>query len=289
MNPAMALFRPRSFIICRQCRQLSISTVRPSGHNRWSKIKHDKLKKDLQKNKSLSILAKELMHASRVSGPDPTDNPRLAAAITAAKQAGFPKTSIESAIARGQGVSTTGKALEPLVIEALLSSSVAVVIDCLTDSKARTLQDVRTIIKDHEGVPSTIGYMFTKRGRIIFDPGEQDLTADDVLDEALEAGAEEIEDDENGSIMVLTEPSKTASVESTLQAKFQLKVRETGIVWVPSQDMLVQALSEGTVNKLCAFIDELRRESSVQNISMNVAQGSLKEDVWTQLQSRLDM
>ncbi len=120
-------------------------------------------------------------------------------------EAGYPKVSIESAIARGQGVSSSGKALEAVVVEALLPSSVAVIIDCLTDSKARTLQDVRSVIKDHDGMVSAIGYIFTKRGRILFDPGEQDLTAEDVLDEALEAGAEEIEDDENGDIMVRTQ------------------------------------------------------------------------------------
>ncbi len=76
-------------------------------------------------------------------------------------------------------------------------------------------------------------------------------------------------------------------MESALETKFQLKARETDIIWVPSQEMLVHLESEDTVNKLNAFIDELRRESSVQGISMNIAQGKVDEDAWTQLQSKL--
>ena len=116
--------------------------------------------------------------------------------------AGFPKASIEVAIARGQGVTAAGKPLESMLIEAVVPPSVAVVIDCQTDSKLRTLQEVRATIKYHEGALSPIGYMFNKRGRITFEPDERGRTADDVLDEALEAGAEDIETTDDGNIVV---------------------------------------------------------------------------------------
>lgn len=116
--------------------------------------------------------------------------------------AGFPKASIDSAIARGRGVAVSGKSLESLLVEAIVPPSVAVVVDCQTDSKLKTLQEVRTIIKDHEGTISPVSYMFTKRGRILFERDERGRTADDLLDGALEAGAEDIETDEDGSIVV---------------------------------------------------------------------------------------
>lgn len=116
--------------------------------------------------------------------------------------AGFPKAPVESAIARGQGMSSTGSTLQPVVVEAMLPSSIAVIIDCQSSGKARTLQDIRSIIKHHDGNITPVGYMFSKRGRIVFERGDGSPDAEDLLDEAVEAGAEDVEVDGDGNIVV---------------------------------------------------------------------------------------
>ncbi|TKA71829.1 hypothetical protein B0A49_06172, partial [Cryomyces minteri] len=155
--------------VCRRCQhgqRFSTSAPLQSGHSRWSTIKHDKGKNDAIKNKQRSIHAHEISQASKVYGPDPNINPRLAHAIATAKKSGFAKASIEAAIARGQGVSASGAKLESLTIEAILPPSVAVVIDCETDNKLRTLADVRLLIKHYEGNVTPTNYLFAKKGRI---------------------------------------------------------------------------------------------------------------------------
>lgn len=272
---------------CLFCRHLSDTTRLSSGHNRWSKIKNDKGKNDAQKNSQRSLLSKEIAYATKAFGADPADNPRLVAAISEAKQAGFPKASIEVAIARGQGVTATGKPLESMLIEAVVPPSVAVVIDCQTDSKLRTLQEVRATIKYHEGALSPIGYMFNKRGRITFEPDERGRTADDVLDEALEAGAEDIETTNDGNIVVYTEPSRTASVATELTTSLGLKLHSSEILWFPASDTMVEAPSEGTVKQLGDFVDDLQKEQGVQSVFMNITQGSVDDDAWANFKSKI--
>lgn len=103
-------------------------------------------------------------------------------------------------------MSSTGSALQPVVVEAMLPSSIAVVIDCQSSSKARTLQDIRSIIKQHEGNVTPTSYMFTKRGRIVFGREDGGPDAEDLFDEAVEAGAEDVEVDEDGNIVVSPSP-----------------------------------------------------------------------------------
>ena len=148
------------------------------------------------------------VYARAVFGPDPKSNPRLALAVSSAKRAGFPKASIETAIARGQGTSASGAALEPLVIEAIFPPSVAAIIDCLTDSKLRTLQDVRLLIKNHEGSVTPTNYLFEKKGRVVFHKKEG-IGADEALEAALEVGALDVVEDEEGKVVMFTEPSIT--------------------------------------------------------------------------------
>ncbi|RAL60822.1 hypothetical protein DID88_010147 [Monilinia fructigena] len=131
----------------------STTSVASSGHNRWSKIKHDKGAVDAKKTKARSIIAHDIALAVKLHGADPYINPRLATVLATAKKAGFPKNLMETAIARGQGKSTTGAALQKATLEY-----------------------------------------------------EKNLGIDDVMDEAIEAGAEDLEVDDDGNIIVWTEP-----------------------------------------------------------------------------------
>ncbi len=173
--------------------------------------------------------------------------------ITAAKKAGFPKASIEAAISRGQGKSASGAALEPLTIEAILPPSIALVIECETDSKARTLQDLRLLLKNHGGSPTPTSYFFDKKGRILFQRKEG-LGVDEVLDEAVENGALDVEVDDQGRILVYTEPSATKAAASAIAEKMGLEVQSSDIIWVPKEDTMVGLDSDNVLKDLSAFI-----------------------------------
>lgn len=282
------VFSSRAFI-CPQCRlrAFSTATTLTSGHNRWSKIKHDKGKADAVKNKQRSIFAQEIATASKLFGPDPSLNSRLAEVITKAKKEGFAKASIESAIARGQGKSTSGANLEYVTIEGILPNNVAVIVECETDSRLRTLATMRLVMKEAGGSTTPAAYLFEKRGRIVFEK-QGGVGVEEALDAALEAGALDVEEGEEGEVVVFTEPGDTKAVGEAMRAALGLEITTSEIVWSPNEDTKVGITSEEAAEDLSGFVDQLQdREPSVQAIAMNVAQGSTSEDAWKELQSRL--
>ncbi|TKA22699.1 hypothetical protein B0A50_07792 [Salinomyces thailandicus] len=276
--------------ICPSCRQRALTTTPTllSGHNRWSKIKHDKGRADAAKNKQRSIFAGEISTASKLFGPDPNMNPRLADLITKAKREGFAKASIEAAIARGQGRSLSGLNLESVTVEGILPNNVAVIVECETDSKARTLMEVRSAINKAAGgsiTPSS--YLFTKRGRIVFE-AKEGVDAVEGLNAAVEAGAIDVDQDEEGRLIVITEPADVKHAGASVSKALDLQISTSDIVWEPNDDTSVGLESQDAGQELCAFVDLLReKEAGVQAISMNVARGSLSDDAWNDLQSRL--
>ena len=172
-------------------------------------------------------------------------NPRLADVVTRAKKIGFPKASIESAIARGQGVSPNGAALESLTVEAMIPPSVSVIIECQTDSKLRTLADVRLAVKDAGGTVTPTSHMFERKGRIVLENPENTAETE-VFDRAIEAGAIDVETVEDGGIIVSTESSETTAIADALRHTTNLKVRNLDIIWDPKEDMMVDiSLREG--------------------------------------------
>ncbi|KKK21582.1 hypothetical protein AOCH_002616 [Aspergillus ochraceoroseus] len=239
-----------------------------AGHNRWSQIKHGKAKNDKAKSKERQMVAKEISSAVQMWGPDTKFNPRLTLALSNAKRAGIPKIVIEAAIARGQGLSVTGEALEQVTIEAILPHSVAAVIECQTEQKARVLQDVRHAIKEAGGTVTPTAYLFEKKGRILFERKEG-VNADDCLDQAIEAGATDITADENGRILVFTEPTETKSVGEALSKQSGLVIEELEIVWVPNKDTLVEVKDETEIHELEEIMSTLREETSVRDIYLN--------------------
>ncbi|KAK5703224.1 hypothetical protein LTR97_004173 [Elasticomyces elasticus] len=279
---------PRTYT-CRQCRLRALHTTTPlaSGHNRWSKIKHDKAKVDATKNRQRSIFSQELALASKLFGPDPSLNTRLADLVTKAKREGFAKTSIESAIARGQGRSTSGATLESLTVEAILPGNVATIIECETDNKLRTLSDVRLIVKEAGGTVTPSAYLFEKKGRIIFEPREG-VGLEEALESALDVGATDVEEGEDGRVVVSTAPGDTKSVGDALAKALKLQISTSEIMWEPNTDTTIAVQDEKTAEELSSFVDELQeREASLQAVAMNVAQGQLDDEPWKELQSRL--
>ncbi|CRG86253.1 putative transcriptional regulatory protein ASA_2843 [Talaromyces islandicus] len=254
--------------VCDRCCTFSTSALVSSGHSRWSTIRHDKAKNDKAKSKERGLLSQEIITASQLWGPDPKDNPRLQLAIAKAKQAQTPKSVIETAIARGQGVSASGQALETITIEAMLPGTVAAVIECMSENKARVLQDVRSAIKEHGGTVTPTTYLFEKKGRIIFEKKE-DINADDYLDQAIEAGATDLDTDTEGRLVVYTEPPETKSVGEVLSKATGLVIEQSQIIWDPNRDTMVKVENEEHLNDLEDAVSALREESSVHDIYIN--------------------
>ncbi|QIX01384.1 hypothetical protein AMS68_006901 [Peltaster fructicola] len=274
-------------LLTTQHRRIHATTTCLSGHNRWSKIRHDKGKNDAARNKQRSIFAQELATASRLFGADPNLNPRLADLIVKAKREGFPKTGIEAAIARGQGRSPDGGNLENVTIEAIMPNNVGLIIECETDGKARTIAAVKNVIKVAGGVATPSSYLFEKRGRIVFEK-QDGITSAEALDAALDAGATDIDELEDGQVVVFTEPEQTRAVGDAVSKALSLDISMSGIVWSPNTDTMVAIPDEEAAQELCAFVDELHeKESNVQALAMNISQGAIDEELWKALQARV--
>jgi transcriptional/translational regulatory protein YebC/TACO1 len=195
-------------------------------------------------------------------------NSRLAHAISIAKKGQLSKTAIEHAIAKGQGKSPTGQALENVTIEAMLPHGVAAMIECQTDNKARTLMDIRYIIGKAGGTTTPTAFMFEKKGRVSFE--EQDkVGAEDALEDAIEAGALDISLEER-KLVVETEPADVMAVAQELQKKLQIQVEKAEVVYVPNADSAV-ALSEEQEAELQGILNSLEEDPSVQNLFVNAA------------------
>ncbi|KAL2007341.1 hypothetical protein VTN00DRAFT_8779 [Thermoascus crustaceus] len=257
--------------VCDTCRGVSTSPVLFSGHNRWSQIKHDKAKNDKAKSKERQLVTKELINASKMWGPDPKFNPRLNLAISKAKQIMMPKASIEASIARGQGLGVSGEALESVTIEAMLPGSVAAVIECQTDQKARVLQDLRYIIKDYGGTVTPTTYLFEKKGKIVFEKKEG-VNLDDYLEKAIEAGAADVDTDEEGRLVLYTEPTETKAVGETFTKETELKIESSDIIWDPNKDTMVKLEKEEDIKELEEALSAIREDSSVQDIYLNTTE-----------------
>ncbi|MCJ1296822.1 hypothetical protein MMC34_008390 [Xylographa carneopallida] len=261
----------RSYSYCyaqASLRRISTSASLLSGHNRWSKIKHDKAKVDGAKTRQRSNIAKDLTSASKAAGADPTSNTRLAVLIASAKKAGFPKASIDTAIARGQGISSNGAPLENVTLEVMLPHAVAAVIECQTDSKARLLQDLREIFKYYGANTTPTTYLFEKKGRIILESSTS-IDEEELLEQAIGAGALDVDQDDDGGIVVLTEPSQVTAVGEALTRALGLKIERTEFIWDPKDDTKVDVPTPEYAEKLTRFTSKLEEDTSVQGIYLN--------------------
>jgi YebC/PmpR family DNA-binding regulatory protein len=256
-------------------------------HRKWASIKHDKAKNDAGRSKMRVLLTRDISNAVKLAGADPLMNPRLALALTTAKKNAVPKSTIEAAIARGQGLSASGAALEGLLLEAMLPPSIATIIECQTDNKLRALADLRVVVKDAGGQVGTVGFMFEKRGRIILRKKEG-MGVDEILEDALDAGAEDVFEDVEGRINLYTEPAETKSIAETLAKKLEMEIEESEIIYDPNEETKVDLDDEEAAAKLSNFLDELQEIQGIQGVYMNCSKGeSLPAELWEELQGKL--
>ncbi len=195
-----------------------------SGHSKWASIKHKKGALDAKRGKIFTKLIKEISVAARLGGGDPTGNARLRQAIAAARAENMPKDNIERAVKKGTG-ELEGMSYEEVNYEAYGPGGVAVLIDCLTDNKNRTVADLKHIFDRHGGslgAPGCVSWIFEKKGVITFDKGKAE--EEKLLEVALDSGAEDVKqaDDQFEVVMNPTDFDKVRKAFDTSGLKYSL-------------------------------------------------------------------
>ena len=183
-----------------------------SGHSKWSSIKHKKGAADAKRGKIFTKLIKEITVAARLGGGDPDGNPRLRTAIQAAKAENMPKDNIERAVKKGTG-ELEGVSYDEVSYEGYGPGGVALLVECLTDNKNRTVADLKYIMDRHGGnlgEPGCVAWMFDKKGMIVFDKDKVD--EETLIEIALEAGADDVNEEET-EFEVITPPAEFETVK----------------------------------------------------------------------------
>lgn len=237
-----------------------------SGHNKWSSIKHKKAATDAKRGKLFTRYIREITVAACAGGEDPDSNPRLRSAITAAKGVNMPKDNIERAISRGIG-GDEGVNIDEIRYEGYGQGGVAIIVDCMTDNRNRTVSDVRSAFTKgggNMGESGCVAWMFHQKGQFIFDSEESDEEA--IMEAAMEAGAEDIQDNPDaGCIEVTTEPADFTAVQDAFESA-GLKSQIAEIAWIPENSIEIVG---DAAEKLLALIDRLEELDDVQSVYAN--------------------
>lgn len=226
-----------------------------AGHNKWSKVKRLKGALDAKRGKLFSRLSKEIAVAARLGGGNPDFNPRLRAAVQAARTQSMPNDNIERAIRKGVGVPGE-QAVEEIVYEGYAPGGVALVIETATDNKNRTAADIRLIFsKNHGnlGGPGSVSYMFHRKGQITvpLDAAEEDRLLELILD----AGAEELSADEEHHVITTPADHLYAVVESLRKASIEPDSQK--LTYLPENTIAVtDPRTAAQVLKLCDALDD---------------------------------
>jgi YebC/PmpR family DNA-binding regulatory protein len=246
-----------------------------AGHSKWANIKHRKAGQDAKRAKVFTKLIRELTVAARLGGDTPADNPRLRAAMDKALGANMTRDTIARAIARGAGTAENDN-LEELVYEGYGPGGVAILIETLTDNKNRTVAEVRhgfSKFGGNLGTNGSVSYLFEKKGSIVFGT---EIDADQLLEIALEAGAEDVSLQEDGSFDVVTSPEDFGQVKDAL-ASAGLLPQSSEVAMVASTEA---ALDFETAEKLLRLLEHLEDLDDVQNVYSNA---SISDEVMNRL------
>lgn len=235
-----------------------------AGHSKWANIQHRKGKVDAKRGKVFTRINRELTVASREGGSDPDANPRLRLAVLKANAVNMPKDTIERTIKKAAG-ELEGVSYEEIRYEGYAQGGVAVMVECLTDNRNRTVAEVRHAFSKHGGnlgTDGSVGYMFSKLGVLSYAPG---MSEDKVMLAALEAGADDIVTADDGSIEVLTSPEAYAEVVEKMTAA-GLEPEESEITMRASLEI---ELDVEIGRKVVAFLDLLEDLDDTQAVYNN--------------------
>ena len=226
-----------------------------AGHSKWANIQHRKGRQDAKRGKIFTKLIKEITVAARLSGGDANMNPRLRAAVAEAKEENMPADNITRAIKKGTG-ELEGVNYEEIRYEGYGINGAAIIIDCLTDNKQRAVMDVRHALSKHGGNLGTDGsvvFMFKHCGQLVYEPGTSE---DRVMEVALEAGAEDIITDIDGSIEVNTPPNDLIAVKEAMEAA-GLKAVVSEVIMKPIMETIFTGDDAVKMQKILDALDDL--------------------------------
>ncbi|HTN27527.1 MAG TPA: YebC/PmpR family DNA-binding transcriptional regulator [Burkholderiales bacterium] len=239
-----------------------------AGHSRWANIQHRKGRQDAKRGKIFTKLIKEVSVAARLGGGDAGSNPRLRLALEKARAENLPSDNIQRAIQRGTG-SLEGVAYEEIRYEGYGAGGAAVMVDCLTDNRTRTVAEVRHAFTKNGGnlgADGSVAYLFKHCGQVVFAPGTNE---ERVMEAALEAGADDVVTNEDGSIEVLSAPHDFEQVRAGLE-KAGLK---PGIAEVTMKPATEVALAGEDAAKMRRLLDALENLDDVQEVYTTAALG----------------
>ena len=234
-----------------------------AGHSKWANIKHKKAVVDARRGKVFTKVIRELVVAAK-GGPNPDDNPRLRGVIDKALGANMKRDTIDKAIARGAGNAGADN-YEECTYEGYAPGGVAVLVECMTDNRNRTVAAIRHVFSKRGGnlgTDGSVAYLFAPVGQISYAPG---IDEDALMDAALEAGAEDIESADDGSVNVVTSRESFAEIRQRL-IDLGLEPDHAEMTMVASVQM---PMDKGSAEKILAMVEELEDMDDVQNVYTN--------------------
>ena len=235
-----------------------------AGHSKWANIQHRKGRQDAKRGALFTRLIKEITVAAKMGGGDPAMNPRLRLAMEKAADGNMPKDTVQRAIQRGVG-GLEGVNYEEIRYEGYGVAGAAVIIDCLTDNRTRTVADVRHALTKHGGnlgTDGSVAFQFTHCGQLVFAPGTDE---DKLMEVGLEAGAQDILSNDDGSLEVITEPGDFIAVKTALEAA-GLKAEGAEITMKPQNEL---ELTGDDAVKMQKILDALENVDDVQQVYTN--------------------
>jgi YebC/PmpR family DNA-binding regulatory protein len=235
-----------------------------SGHSKWSSIKHRKAATDAKRGKLFTKLARAITVAAREGGGDPAGNPTLATAVQKARDYSMPKDNIQRAIDRGAGGGTDAQQIERAVYEGYGPGGVAIMVEALTDNRNRAGAEIRHAFGKHGGSlgePGSVAWIFQKRGVVLVDDSR--FSEDDLMP-AIDAGADDVSEDE-GLLKVTCDPASLTSVREALeQAGVEIESAE-----VAMEPKTLVEVSESDTSQLLRLLDELDDHDDVSEVHAN--------------------
>jgi len=237
-----------------------------SGHSHAKTVKRVKDAEDKKRGKAFSKIARVIIFATKEGGGDSGSNYKLKMAIDQAKQVNMPKENIERAIKKGTG-ELTGEKLEQFVFEAYGPEKTAIIIEGITDNKNRSLSEIKQILNQHNGKLAGTGsvkWLFGRKGIMIID-GSQKSTEELEMD-AIDAGAEDILEHDDGFIDIYTKPEELEKVKKNLQEK-EIKIESSSLGWIAKETIEVEEKGKESCQKLFEALDE---NDAVQDVYSNL-------------------
>ena len=237
-----------------------------AGHSKWANIQHRKGRQDEKRGKIWTKLIKDITVAARLGGGDITTNPRLRLAIDKAKDANMPNDNVQRAIARGAGA-LEGVNYEEIRYEGYGINGAAIIVDCLTDNRTRTVAEVRHAFAKNGGnmgAEGSVAFLFKHCGQLLFAPGTNE---DRLMEVALDAGAEDVITHEDGSLEVLTPVHEFSIIQDAL-TKAGLKAELATVTMRPENEITLEGDQADSMQKL---LDALENLDDVQEVFSNAA------------------